>query len=384
MKSHVLVFTFLFVSLSFGQAKADYSAIDNQISKIPTSATVSTASIANYIHSKCITPDEKIRAVFYWTTANINYDLANKAVSQQEQSLEDRISKTLKSRKGVCKNYAEVFNDLANKLGVKTVIVRGYTKQYGTVGRIPHAWCASKLGDRWFLFDPTWSAGYIDGGQFKKRFRDTYYKVQPEQMIKSHMPYDYVWQLLDYPITNTEFTTGKALPSQTKRYVDYEQEIAQTASLNEEQQLIASTKRIKENGITNAMVSDVVSYNESKIKYLQENQSIEQLNVILKKYNEGVAELNQFIAYKNKQFKPLKNDGALTNMIVSPYNKLVWCQKALGAIGSLSPANKNNVTGLQKSLAAAIQMNTEHKDFVFRYITKSPISREKMFYKSIN
>jgi transglutaminase/protease-like cytokinesis protein 3 len=35
-------------------------------------------------------------------------------------------------------------------------------------------------------FDPTWSAGYIDQGQFKKQVRNTYYKVLPEEMIASH------------------------------------------------------------------------------------------------------------------------------------------------------------------------------------------------------
>lgn len=383
MKSIGLLFTLFCISLSFGQAKTDYSAIDSSISKIPYSATLTTAAIVNYIQAKYITPDEKIRAVFYWTTANISYDLANKAASQQEQSLEDRISKTLKSRKGVCKNYAEVFNDLANKLGVKTVIVRGYTKQYGTIGRIPHAWCASKLGNKWFLFDPTWSAGYVDQGQFKKRVRNTYYKVLPEEMIASHMPYDYLWQFLSYPVTNTEFETGKLLPLKSKKYFDFEQEITKAEMQNEEQQLIASSIRIKENGITNAMIAEMLSYNDRKISYLREEQSLQNLDLILKKYNEGVAELNQFIAYKNRQFKPLKSDLVIKNMILSPYSKLLWCQKSLGTIGSLSEENSNSVHGLQNSLKAAIQMTNEHKNFVFQYITKPPSSREKMFYKRV-
>jgi hypothetical protein len=382
MKSIGLLFTLFYTFVSFGQAKIDYSAIDSPISKIPYSATLTTTAIANFIQAK-YTPDEKIRAVFYWTTANISYDLANKAASQQEQSLEDRIAKTLKSRKGVCKNYAEVFNDLANKLGVKTVIVRGYTKQFGTVGRIPHAWCASKLGNRWFLFDPTWSAGYIDQGQFKKRVRNTYYKVLPEEMIASHMPYDYLWQFLSYPITNTEFETGKLLPVKTKKYFDFEQEITKAEMQNEEQQLIVSSIRIKENGVTNAMIAEMLSYNNRKISYLREEQSLKNLDLVLKKYNEGVAELNQFIAYKNRQFKPVKSDLVIKNMILSPYSKLLWCQKSLGTIGSLSEENSNSVHGLQNSLKAAIQMTNEHKNFVFQYITKPPTSREKMFYKRV-
>jgi hypothetical protein len=383
MKSISLLFTLLFASVSFGQAKIDYSAIDSPIFKIPYSATLTTAAIANFIQAKYSTPDEKIRAIFYWTTANISYDLGIKAASQQEQSLEDRIAKTLKSRKGVCKNYAEVFNDLANKLGVKTVIIRGFTKQFGIVGRIPHAWCASKIGNRWFLFDPTWSAGYIDQGQFKKRRRDTYYKMQPEEMIASHMPYDYLWQFLSYPITNAEFETGKLLPVKTKKYFDFEQEITRSETQNEEQQLIASSIRIKENGITNAMIAEMLSFNDRKISYLREEQSLENLDVILKKYKEGVAELNQFIAYKNRQFKPVKSDLVIKNMILSPYSKLLWCQKSLETIGSLSKENSNSVHGLQNSLKAAIQLTNEHKNFVFQYVTKSQTSKEKMFYKTV-
>lgn len=383
MKSLGLFFTLLYLSFSFGQAKEDYSGIDNAISKIPTSATVSTAAIANYIQSKFTAPDDRIRAVFYWTTANISYDVANRISLQQDQLLEDRIAKTLKSRKGVCKNYAEVFSDLANKLGVETVIIRGYTKQYGEVGRIPHAWCASKLGNKWYLFDPTWAAGYIDEGHFKKRLRDTYYKVQPEEMILSHMPYDYMWQFLSYPINNMEFTTGKLNPTKTKKYVNYYQEIALAENVSEEQQLINSSIRIKESGVVNTMISDMLSYNENKINYLRESQSLERLDFILKKYNEGVAELNQFIAYKNRQFKPLKNDQILKNMILSPYDKLVWCQKSLASVGSLSGQNKNSVIGLQNSLKAAIQMTMEHKNFVYQYVSKSLISREKMFYKRV-
>tara|TARA_R110002124_G_scaffold106012_4_gene257342 strand:- start:586 stop:1251 length:666 start_codon:yes stop_codon:yes gene_type:complete len=220
MKSIGLFYALLYVSFSFGQAKADYSRIDGPISKIPTSANVSTAAIANYIQSKFTTPDDRIRAVFYWTTANISYDVANKISLLQDQLLEDRIA-------------------------------------------------------------------------------------------------------------------------------------------------------------------EVLSYNDRRINYVQEERSLEQLNLILKKYNEGVAELNQFIAFKNRQFKPLKNDNVIKNMILSPYDKLLWCQKLLGNLGQLSDANRQSVNGLQQSLNAALQMTIEHKNFVYQYVSKSPTSREKMFYKRV-
>jgi hypothetical protein len=91
MKSHVL-FTLFYTSVSFGQAKVDYSAIDSPISKIHT-VLLYNSYIQTIIFSLNVSLQKRaIRVVFYWTTANISYDLANKA-SQQEQSLEDRIAK---------------------------------------------------------------------------------------------------------------------------------------------------------------------------------------------------------------------------------------------------------------------------------------------------
>ncbi len=51
-----------------------------------------------------------------WFTSNIN------------ETSEDKIKNTLKTKKGVCIDYAEVFNDFANKVGIKSVIIEGLYK----------------------------------------------------------------------------------------------------------------------------------------------------------------------------------------------------------------------------------------------------------------
>jgi hypothetical protein len=50
---------------------------------------------------------------------------------------------------------------------------------------------------------------------------------------------------------------------------------------NEEQQLIVSSIRIKENGVTNAMIAEMLSHNR-KISYLREEQSLKNLDLVLK------------------------------------------------------------------------------------------------------
>jgi transglutaminase/protease-like cytokinesis protein 3 len=47
---------------------------------------------------------------------------------------------------------------------------------------------------------------------FIKKLNNAYFKVEPAQIIASHIPFDYLWQFLNYPITNGGFM--KAKPSQ--------------------------------------------------------------------------------------------------------------------------------------------------------------------------
>jgi hypothetical protein len=72
------------------------------------------------------------------------------------------------------------------------------------------------------------------------------------------MPYDYLWQFLSYPITNTEFETGKLLPVKNQKYFDFEQEITKAEMQNEATIDHVSSIRIKENGVTN-MIAEMLS-----------------------------------------------------------------------------------------------------------------------------
>jgi transglutaminase/protease-like cytokinesis protein 3 len=69
----------------------------------------------------------------------------------------------------------------------------------------------AKIDGSWYIFDPTWGAGYVNK-YFIKKLNNAYFKVEPAQIIASHIPFDYLWQFLNYPITNGEFM--KAKPSQ--------------------------------------------------------------------------------------------------------------------------------------------------------------------------
>ncbi|UFH36601.1 transglutaminase domain-containing protein [Flavobacterium acetivorans] len=375
-------FLILFLSVfSFAQTKTTYTVVDNKMTVIPRDLSSSTAGIAAFISTNFKTDNDKIRAAFHWTASNISYDVANMfAVNFNETELE-KITKTVQTKKGVCSHYAAVFNDIAKKIGIESYIIEGYTKQNGKVGDLAHAWVVAKIDGQWFLFDPTWGAGYVNNGKFYKKINDAYFKVAPTKMIASHISFDYLWQFLNYPITNGEFYEGKIQINKTKKYFDFEKEIVKYNGLSEIDQLFETAKRIEENGLKNAMILERYEGKKKNIAYLRQSISIDKLNSIVNEMNEAVVLLNDFINYRNKKFKPTFPDEQINSMIQIPREKLIKCQNDIYSIGSVGSENASNLTSIKSSIATALAQAEEHALFVKDYLGKSKLVRKTMFSK---
>lgn len=381
MKNIYLIFSFFFTILSFGQVNAGYALIDKKMSNIPTSSNNSSEAIANYIKANFKTDSDKIRAVFYWTASNISYDVANMLTVNFNETPQEQIAKTLKTKKGVCIHYAQIFNDISNKIGIQSYIIQGYTKQYGKVANLAHAWCAAKIDDKWYLFDPTWGSGYVNNGIFFKKFNENYFKAKPAILVSSHIPFDYLWQFLNYPITNSEVYEGATQINKSKKYFDFESEIIKYNSLSEIDKLFDSAGRIEKNGVKNALISQRLEGKKREMSYLQRKSNIEKLNLIVNNYNEAVDLLNDFVYYRNNKFKPILSDDEINNMIQLPIEKLTKCQGALYAIGSIGTENSSNLTSLKKSVNNVLEQAKEHELFVEEYLSKSQTVRKTMFTK---
>jgi hypothetical protein len=377
MRNSFILFMSFFLIADLGHAQNANALIDKQTSKIPANSCISTDLIAKYINSSFKTENEKIRAVFYWTASNISYDIDNMFAINFNETSENKIKKSIETRKGVCINYAEIFNEIANKVGLKSVIIEGYTRQNGFSDYVPHAWCGANIDGKWYVFDPTWGSGYVSNGKFIKKINNYYFKTEPGKIITSHIPFDYLWQFSNYPITNQEFYNGKTLINKSKKYFDYENEILKYEKLTEIDKLIGSAERIEKNGVKNAMIFDRLSYKKREI----ENKRFEDFNHIVTLYNEGVNEFNAFIDYRNKQFKPIVSDDEIKKMIDAPKNKLINCQDLLNNLGPVDKSNLSNVNAVRKGLVDIIRQAEEQEMFVVKYLSKSRIARKSMFTK---
>ncbi|MFV8338355.1 transglutaminase domain-containing protein [Flavobacterium sp. LB3P21] len=381
MKNIYLVLFFFISFLSFGQVNTGYSLVDAKMAVIPASSTTSTDAIAKYINSNFKTETDKIRAVFYWTASNISYDVANMFAVNFNETEQEKIAKTLRTRIGVCIHYAVVFNELSQKTGIQSYIIDGYTKQNGKVGDLAHAWTAAKIDKKWYIFDPTWGSGYVNNGRFSKKINNYYFKADPTKIIASHIPFDYLWQFSNYPITNGEFYEGKIQINKNKKYFDFEKEITKYNDLSEADQLFASAERIEKNGLKNAMILERYEGKKQQLTYLRQNNNIEKLNAIVNEMNEAVVLLNDFIHYRNNKFKPTFSDYEISSMIETPRSKLAKCQNDIYSVGAVGNKNASNVASIKSSIGAALAQAEEHSLFVKNYLSKSKIVRKTIFSK---
>ena len=74
----------------------------------------------------------------------------------------------LRTKTGVCGDYALLFAALCRAAGVPAQVKTGRVPQSSSSTSVGHAWNAFYSGSTWVLCDPTSDAGYVDGDRFVK------------------------------------------------------------------------------------------------------------------------------------------------------------------------------------------------------------------------
>lgn len=359
-----------------------YDLLDAKMDKMPVDSAQSIRGISNYIKANFISETDRIRAVFYWTANNISYDVDNMFEVKFDEKLQDRIARTFNDKKGVCFDYANIFNQLATSVGIKSVVVNGYTKWNKVkVDNLSHSWNAARIDNKWYLFDPTWGSGYVINGIFTRRLDNDNFKVDPELMINTHMPFDYLWQLRDYPITNQEFIEGVYAGDNAKQKFDFANEIIRFEGLSKLEQLKGIADRIENGGMKNQHIAQAYVHAKTAWKNENQNENGKKFKEIVGKRNQAVGQLNEFMQYRNKQFQPLIPDDEIKQKIQEPRDKLVKCQEALVDFEKQNPEyNKTYIDSLKKAISIVLNNAEKHLQFVNAYLAKPIEVRKSMFY----
>ena len=171
--------------------------------------------------------NEKAIAIAYWIMFNLRYDFKKFTSGNPYQNTS---VKTLKTRKGLCSEFAELYNEMARSLGIQSQSIYGYIHDFDhfegdSLFFAEHAWNMVYLEGKWHLLDLTWSNGnLVQKQQFLRKLLFKWFGIpfkikwkyvkgsnpfwlfcSPKEMAKTHLPYLPQLQLLETPLEIQEF-----------------------------------------------------------------------------------------------------------------------------------------------------------------------------------
>ncbi|MEO6758166.1 MAG: transglutaminase domain-containing protein [Saprospiraceae bacterium] len=194
------------------QAQPEFRSVDSLARTIRKSAYETPGELAMALCKNLQTDREKARALFTWLAENMRYDF--KAIGKdgpdadsQEEYDEKRITLAYKKQKGVCMDYALVYQTMATAAGLECAFIGGHCKGSLRGGWTKHAWNAVKIDGQWQLLDVTWASGHADedGTKFIQAFQPGFFAPLPRIFALNHFPTDPKWQLLETPIDREVF-----------------------------------------------------------------------------------------------------------------------------------------------------------------------------------
>ncbi|HVU95559.1 MAG TPA: transglutaminase domain-containing protein [Puia sp.] len=374
-----------------------FAQIDAKAVHWPDSVTSSADRLGDYVAANFSTPEARTRAIFIWIANNIQYDIANMFAINFYEDANEKIAKPLRTHKGICENYAALFVAVCQRAGVRAVEIQGYTKQRGFVDFIPHAWCGAFLDGTWWLFDPTWGAGYVEQGKFVRKLNESYFKASPYVFIKTHMPFDYLWEMLYYPVTNQDFYEGRTVQDKNRPYFNFPDSIKAYEALSPEDREAAEAVRVERNGTRNSMIFDrlrhlkvdlenyrrLVENQRQQAEVERQNGVIYAYNSVLGQYNNAIRQFNNYINYYNAQFKPEKPDAEIQQMLDSADHELTAARSGANAI-VVTPADnrvRQPLSQLKDAMAELATHVKEQQEWLTRYLGKGKLGRKMAFRK---
>ncbi|MDB5200503.1 MAG: hypothetical protein JWO92_2466 [Chitinophagaceae bacterium] len=368
-----LIFLLLLVCCNIflkAQTYTDWQ-VDNIILKIPAHQTFSTKDIAEYVKQNFDNDRAKVRAIYTWVAWNIKYDTDSAGVINLGPDPDAKITAALRRRRGVCENYAAIFNDICLKSGLTTFVVDGYTKQNNSVDKTSHSWCAVFIDKNWLLCDPTWDEGT---GNTK------YFLVEPAKMIETHMPFDPMWQLLNHPVSHRDFYSGNIYIYKTQPFFNYADSISAYIKMDSLQRFRSSATRIEQGGLYNNMVRNRHEFTKMNIEMIRQDKDVDLYNSSVADLNTATTIYNNFVEYRNKQFTPAITDNALQALLDGIDTKLSAAHKKLDEIEKTEAVFTFSTEDVRNRLNVLAVHVKQQKDFLTLYLNTAIANRQPLFY----
>lgn len=355
----------------FGRTLVDGK--DSPYPVVPDSLTT-PAGIAAFLVQDLSSDEEKVTAIFNWIAGNIHYDVDLLQNENLVFNSEDVLDDVIQNRKGICMHYAELFYAMAKASGLKAYKIKGYTRNSaGNVIYIGHIWNAVKINGGLYLFDATWAAGYVERGQFVQEFSDRYFMVRPEVFIRTHMPFDPMWQLLPRPVSHKEFDANK-FPEQPFASGDIIMDnfllYAVSGELN---RLRDAHQRILETLPQSGQAADLLHTELNNLAGIMYNMAVDDIN-------HAVMVFNSYSSHKGKRFRdPVIEDFLIRQWTEELESRLSSAENIVYNLNSAGPELNNLIEGAIESLVHMRAVWDNETEFINRYLSTRKALRVFLF-----
>jgi len=211
-----------------------------------------------------------------------------------------------------------------------------------------------KIDGQWYLFDATFASGGITpSGKFIKEYDAQWYKVHPDNFIRTHMPFDYVWQYKSDPISYKSFEDNT---------------FSETIKTN--------VVRINEQGYKNPLISNYLSYLNSvsyglaiNEKVDAHNVEVDKLNLAVEMFNNSVTAFNDYINAKNRRFRVEGySKDVLSSKMASIYQDV---NEAMSIFSTIDTHNTATMKVVRENLSLGrgfLQNIRTEQDYIRRYV----------------
>ncbi|MEP6584949.1 MAG: transglutaminase domain-containing protein [Ginsengibacter sp.] len=366
----MILMLLIFIFTGKSQGLDEYAQIDRIALSIPSSQTNNTSDIAAYINAHFDTDSKKIRAAFTWVANNIKYDAAHLHRVILNEDHEQRVTWAIERKKGVCENFAAILTDICIKCGLRSYGVEGYTRHNGYLDKSGHAWSAVFVDNDWYLYDPTWDAGFQENGQFIGRQGANYFQVPPTEFIESHMPFDPMFQFLEKPLSYQEFANG-FIKANHADYFNYKDSIDANEKLVPLAQYEAAARRIERNGIPTQNVSTRLKQLRMEKEIIYQDTDADLYNSAVADYKEAIADFKTFLNYRNNQFIPVKPMVEIEAMLDAILKQVAGADSKLMKVNQSKATLTLNTGDVEKVLNDLVTQVKEEQIFLKNYLSSA-------------
>jgi hypothetical protein len=143
----------------------------------------SVVNLVNQIVTPQMGETAKLKAIHDWVAGNISYDYQAYLAGQSQLV---PASETLKSKKGVCRDYAFLVAAMSRAAGLQAKVINGQAYKDNTWAAQSHAWNEVYADGRWVTVDATWDAGYIQNNNFVAALSTKYFAPDIQEFALTH------------------------------------------------------------------------------------------------------------------------------------------------------------------------------------------------------